>query len=186
MSVLDVFLILLGGVAVLWGAYRQFLGSLLSLLGLYMTLLVAGTVASLFGGAYGFGTEIVRSLWGEPGSIRLVEVGLFTVVGMGVFVALEVGNRIVFPHPSLPRLGLWDGLLGGLLGLVLSVALMAVVGNLWRQIALTSWRPYDLWIWVRHAHETSLVMPYVDPVLESVRGVLFPFALTGYPRVLMP
>lgn len=186
MSFLDLLLVLLGCVAVLWGTYRQFLGSLLSLSGLWVTLLVAGVVTSLFSGAYGFGSGIVRSLWGNPNSVRLVEVGWFTVIGIGVFAALEVGNRIVFPHPALPKLGLWDGLLGGLLGLVLGLAIMAVFSNLWRQVAVSSWRPYDLWIVVRRANDTSRIVPFIRPVFESVRDVLFPFALTGYPRVLMP
>ncbi len=186
MSLLDVSLVLLGAVAVLWGTYRQLLGTLLSLVGFYITLLIAGMLTSLLSGAYGVGTDIVRSLWGEATSIHLVEVALFTVLGIGFFAALEVGNRVLFPHPSLSRLGLWDGILGGALGLALAVALMAVFANLCRLTVLTPWQPYATWLVVRRAYDASVLAPVLEPVLQIVRGLLFPFAFMAYPRVLAP
>ncbi|HRU95733.1 MAG TPA: hypothetical protein P5195_10925, partial [Anaerolineae bacterium] len=81
MSLLDVLLVFLGAAGVLWGMYRQLLGTLLSLVGLYFTLLVAGMATSFLSGAYSVGTEIVQSLWGQPTSIRLIEVGLFAALG---------------------------------------------------------------------------------------------------------
>jgi len=186
MSLLDVLLVFLGAAGVLWGMYRQLLGTLLSLVGLYFTLLVAGMATSFLSGAYSVGTEIVQSLWGQPTSIRLIEVGLFAALGIGCFVALEVGNRYAFPNPALKGLGILDGVFGGILGLVLGVALMAVFSNLWRLVVLTSWQPYATWLFLRRAYDASLLAPWLKPALQALRTLLFPFALMGYPRVLTP
>ncbi len=186
MSLLDGILLVALCVGVLWGAYRQLLGTLLSLAGLYLALLVAGTLTSVLSGAYGVGTDIVRSLFGEATSIRLVEVGLFVILGFGAFIVLEIINRFVFPTLSLPKLGIWDGILGGILGLVLGIALMALLGNAWRQMVLTSWQPHDTWVLLRRAYDTSLLVPLLKPALAVLRDLLFPFAYMGYPRALLP
>lgn len=186
MSLLDALLLVVLCGGVLWGAYRQLLGTLLSLAGLYFSLLVAGLLASMLSGAYGVGADIVRSLFGEAASIRLVEVGLFVILGVGVFVVLEIISRFVFPTLSLPKLGLWDGILGGILGVILGIALMALLGNAWRQMVLTSWQPYNTWTLLRRAYDTSLLVPLLKPALAVLRDLLFPFAFLGYPRALLP
>lgn len=186
MSLLDGVLLVALCVGVLWGAYRQLLGTLLSLAGLYLALLVAGMLTSVLTSAYGVGANIVRSLFGEAASIRLVEVGLFVILAFGTFIVLEIISRFVFPTLSLPKLGLWDGILGGILGLVLGIALMALLGNAWRQLVLTSWQPYDTWLLLQRAYDTSLLAPLLKPVLAVLRDVLFPFAYMGYPRALLP
>jgi len=186
MSLLDGVLVVLVCVAVLWGTYRQLLGTLLSLAGFYFALLVAGMLTSVLTGMYGVGTDIVRSLWGQAASIRLVEVGLFAILVLGVFVVLELVNRFVFPTPSLPKLGIWDGIFGGILGLVLGIALITVLSNVVHQAVLTSWQPINTWSMVRRAYETSFLAPLLKPVLQVLREFLFPFAFMGYPRALLP
>lgn len=186
MTLLDGVLIFLGLVMILWGLYRQLVGTLLSYLTLYFTLLVAGILVGIIQETYGLGTRIVRSLWGEFPSFQVIEVGVFVLLALGIFVLLEVGNRFVFPNPGLPKLGLWDSVLGGVLGLGLAVALMAVSSNLWRLAVVISWRPLATWAVMRQAYDASLLVPLLRPVLQVVNTLLFPFALLGYPRVLTP
>lgn len=186
MSLLDGVLILLGMIAVLWGTYRQLLGTLLSFLSFYFTLLVAGALVGLMSDTYGVGARLVRSLWGEAASFRLIEVGLFILLGLGAFIALEVGNRFVFPNPGLAKLGIWDSVFGGILGALLGLALMAVSSNLWRLTVMASWQPWNTWAFMRRAYDASLLAPLMRSVLPVLNGLLFPFAFFGYPRVLLP
>lgn len=186
LSILDVLLVFSGLVLFAWGIYRQTVGMLLTWVCFWVSVVVAGAVVLMVGSAHGFGASIQQALWGNALSIRLLQVVLFLFLGMTVFVILHLLVHLVAPNPGIPKLGLGDNILGGLLGILLGIAWMALMGNLWRIAVSVSWRPYDLWQSMQIAYRGSFLVPYVRLALPAVGKLFFPFVFTGYPVVLIP
>jgi len=186
LSVLDVFLVL--GVLCLfaWGIYKQTVGMLLTWICFWIAVVLAGSVVLTLSGAYGLGMKIQRALWGGIPSLQLVQAVIFLVLGSGISFGLHLLVHYVFPNPGIPKLGIVDNVLGGVLGLGLAAVAMALLSNLWRIMVSVSWQPYWLWRAMWTAYEVSTLKFYLRPVLLFSNKLFFPFALMGYPIVLLP
>lgn len=186
LSLFDVLLVL-GGLALFaWGIYRQTVGMLLTWVCFWTAVVVAGAVVLMVESAHGFGASIQQALGGSVFSIRLLHVVSFLFLSTVTFVVLQVLVHVVAPNPGIPKLGLVDNALGGLLGLLLGIAWMTVTGNVWRVAVSVSWPPYTLWQAMQLAYRSSFLAPYLYWALPTVGKLFFPFIFTGYPLVLAP
>jgi hypothetical protein len=79
-----------------------------------------------------------------------------------------------------------DNVLGTLLGVVLGLALAAVICNSWGVIVADRWQPDRVWLTLRSAFETSALRPFMMRILLVYRQALFPFAGPGYPIFFIP
>lgn len=186
MSVLDGLLVVIGLGGLLWGSYRQTVGMLITWLGFYLSVIFAGTVVLFLGSTYGIGASLTRSLWGSPGSFRPIQAVIFLVLGMIFFVVYEVVSQMIFPNPGIPELGFLDNLLGGIFGVALGLAAMAILGNLWRVAVSGSWQPHDLWTSLNTIYRASILPPHLRPVLVIFNKTLLPFLVFQFPVVLVP
>ena len=186
MSALDGLLVVIGLGGLLWGSYRQTVGMLITWLGFYLSVIFAGAVVLLLGSTYGVGANLARSLWGRPGSFRPIQVAIFLALGTIFFVVYEVVSRMIFPTPGIPELGFLDNLLGGIIGGVLGLVMMALLGNLWRVAVTTSWQPYDLWASMNATYRVSILPHQLRPVLVIFNKTLLPFLVFRFPAVLVP
>lgn len=183
LGVLDVFMILLWVVAVTWGLYRHTIGTLVSWGGLYIALILAGLLDLMVSGAHSFGMKIVLALWGTEQSIRLLEVIVFAVVSVGVFVIYHLIIHLA-QEESYPEFGLLDSLLGGLLGALLGLVIIALLGNLWRLAVSVSWQPYNLRQGMLANYQSSVLAPLLRQLLQIFNKSLLPFFFFRLPPVL--
>ncbi len=185
LTVLDVFLFLIGAAFLAWGVYRQSFGMAITWFGFYISVILGGLVALFIAGANDFGMTIVGWLGGSARSISLVELAFFSATFLGSFVIYHLLFALAFKGEAYPSFGLIDGILGGVMGLVLSVFFGAVFVNVWRLLASVAWQPENLRQSMYAAYHASMLRVYLLPVLRTFNQFL-PFSLTNPPLPLSP
>ncbi len=182
---LDFIWIMFLALAVTWGVMRQTVGMLLTLAGFWVAVTLAGVVNLLLSGAQGMGVRITRALGSTSGSIRLLQVVLFTFVGLGVLAVYHWMLQLSLEQDqSYPAFGVVDNILGGLLGAVFGVLFVAVATNVLRLSVSVPGLPYGMAQTIRTLYQTSYLAPYLLRLLAVFRPVFFIFLATGYPTPL--
>ncbi|HEY89697.1 MAG TPA: hypothetical protein G4N98_08205 [Thermoflexia bacterium] len=186
LGVLDVFMILLWLAVVIWGLSRQTIGTLISGGGFYLALILAGTLDLTISRAHSFGMKTVLALWGTTRSIRLLEVIIFSMVSGGVFVIYHLIFYLAQEERSYPEFGIIDNILGGVLGALLGLVMVALFANLWWLAASVPWSPYNLQQGMLASYQASLLAPQLRGVLRIFNRTLLPFFFYQHPPVFFP
>jgi hypothetical protein len=182
---LDFIWIVFLALTVTWGVMRQTVGMLLTLAGFWIAVTLAGVVNLLLSGAQGLGMRIMRALGSTSGSIRLLQVILFTVVSLGVLAIYHWMLQLSLEQDqSYPAFGVVDNILGGLLGAVFGVLFVAVATNVLRLSVSVPGLPYGMAQTIRTLYQTSYLAPYLLRLLAAFRPIFFIFLATGYPTPL--
>lgn len=183
LSMLDVFVFMILAASIAWGVYRQTVGMIVSWFGFYLAVLLAGLVDLIISGSQGLGIRIVRSLGGSGESTTMLRIGFFFVVMLGTWIIYHLMFQLAFEKEPFPSFGLFDGILGGLLGLGLGLVASAVLVNLWRVTVGAAWQPMDLWQRMYNTYYTSLLPTYLRSTLRVLNRFL-PFFSANRPLPL--
>ncbi len=182
----DVLLIIVGVLVIMFGMYRRTLGMLLTWLGFYLTVFLAGTVVLVVGGAHGIGVSLAEDLWGAGDTIYLFEAALFAIIFVSVLIIFHLVAPLMFKDTTLPKLGALDYVLGGLLGCGLAFVMLAMLANVWRVAVSVPWQPQQTWASMRAMSDSSWFVHYLRPILSGYMKIQLPFMFFGYPTVLRP
>jgi hypothetical protein len=185
--VLDIFLLLVAvGVIALASAEGVVRASIL-LLCFYMLCVVIGLMI--------LGFDIVTSLTdlivGSIGSGGAVNRKLYqSTIFLGLLIPLTglayALSHITFKDTQLTKLKWGDNILGTLVGVLTAILVMALLCNTWGVIVSERWRPQRTWQRMWYEYQTSFLRPWLNRVLVTYRGFVFPFEIRAYPVFFIP
>jgi hypothetical protein len=136
-------------------------------------------------GAQGLGMRIMVVMGSSSGSIRLLQIILFTVVGLGTLAIYHWMLQLSLEQDqSYPAFGIVDNVLGGLLGAVFGVLFVSVATNVLRLSMGAPGISYRMAQTIRTLYQTSYLAPYLLRLLTAFRPIFFIFLATGYPTPL--
>jgi membrane protein required for colicin V production len=115
MNWLDIVLLVILGLATLWGLRRGLIGVVIPLVGLVVGIVLAGV----------FYASIAEGIFNSEAAIA--KVAGFLIVLIAVMVAASLVSKVLTGMVSLVMLGWANRLAGGALGLVLSGVLLGAV-----------------------------------------------------------
>ncbi|NBD35242.1 MAG: hypothetical protein GVY30_04495 [Chloroflexi bacterium] len=186
MTILDIFLIVVGLVILVFSTIKGLLRTLMMIFGFYLATLGAGFLT--------LSTDIIQSLMAgvaetfgaAPPKLNLSQTFVFGIVGVLLFVILYFVSKLAFEDTTLKKLGYFDNAFGLLAGGGLAILVLAVLCNTWGVVVSQQWDPPGTWQAMRTAYVTSNFRPFLHQVLRVYAQLLFQFRLTGYPPFFVP
>jgi hypothetical protein len=184
--VLDILLLIIVAAIIALAAAEGLARSLVMLFGFYLLSLLLGIVIVAFNIAEALNNLIIRSMGNQARSTVLYQGLIFLGLLIPAFVIAVIISHYAVSREGESRLQWLDNVLGTLVGVGLGLVFAAVVCNTWGVMVSTRWRPFDTWIAMRLAYDSSFFRPFMLNVLNVYRKLLFPFALSGYPIFFIP
>ncbi|MBN1260610.1 MAG: CvpA family protein [Anaerolineae bacterium] len=177
MNPIDLLFVLLGLMIVVFAVLQRFIRTILMLVGAYIAALSSGLLyrpAAFRLEAIGQG-----SAWFEGIMFML----LFLIVFMVFFIITKVG----YPDTSLPKLGFFDQVLGGILGIVVALIVLAVLYNGLGVMVERQWMPYATYANISAVRSSAALGPVFRTVMQFLGYAYFPFFFSvGFPPALVP
>ncbi|MGC9521930.1 MAG: CvpA family protein [Anaerolineae bacterium] len=184
--VLDILLLLLIVGIVAFSAAEGLARSALMVVGFYILCILLGMVLVAFDVAEALVGTVTNSITGGPTAPSFYQGLVFIGLLIPSFIILVILSHIAFRETGIAALGWLDSALATLLGALLGLAAAAVICNTWGVVVSTRWQPDRTWVALRLVWETSVLRPFMMDVLRTYRGLLFPFAMSGYPIFFIP
>lgn len=183
--ILDILLVVIIALVIALAAAEGLARSLVMLIGFYLLSMLLGMLIVGFNVAQVLANAVLRSI-GGPQSPFFYQGFIFLALLIPGFILLLILGHIALEDATIKGLGWIDNLLGTLVGVALALVFAAVICNTWGVIVAQQWRPFNTWIALRLAYDTSVLRPYMMNILRFYRGLLFPFSVSGYPIFYVP
>lgn len=183
---LDILLLLLIVGIIAFAAAEGLVRSVIMILGFYILSILLGMILVGFDLAEALVRTVTSSIAGGPAAPSFYQGLVFIGLMIPSFIILVILSHIAFQDTTVAALGWLDNALGTLIGVFLALAVGAVFCNAWGVVVSTRWQPDDTWRALRLVWETSVLRPYMMSILSTYRGLLFPFAMSGYPVFFIP
>lgn len=183
--VLDILLILVIVIVIALTAMEGLVRSAFMLFAFYLLTILVGMLIAGLNLAQALGDAVISALGNGPRTPTFYQGIMFIgVLLVGWFITV-VMTRMALQDAKIQMLGWGDNVLGTLVGVILALALAAVVCNSWGVIVADRWQPDRTWLAMRLAFEGSALRPFMMRILLIYRRALFPFA-SGYPIFFTP
>jgi hypothetical protein len=182
MTILDGFLILIGITIVLLCAMEGLLRSFILLLSFYFIVSGAGAM-TLATNAFRNAIVAISRAGGGTGvpNLTIAKTIAFAGVAFPLFILAYILSRMVFPETELPKLKVFDNILGLLVGVILALIVMGVIYGTWGTAVSVQWGNRQAWNTMKVAHVYARLRPMMQQVLAYFRPILLLFRFTQYP-----
>ena len=184
--VLDIILLVVGAGIIALAAAEGFVRALMLLFGFYLSSIAVGMLILGFDLVTSLTDIILGSVGGSGVNPVLYQPVIFLGLLIPAFILTYILSHIAFRDTQLTRLRWVDNLLGTLVGALLAVLLMAILCNTWGVLVSERWQPAQTWRQMFTHYHTSALRPWLNRVLVTYRGAVFPFQVRTYPVFFIP
>ena len=184
--ILDILLMLIIVGLVAFCTSEGLIRSAAILFGFYILCILVGMLVVALNLAQILGDVVIGALGNGPRTPVFYQGLIFVLILMPAWLIVAVIIRMSLENASIKILSWGDNVLGALVGVVLALAVAAVICNSWGVVVSQHWPPDRVWFPLRVAFESSALKPYMMNVLLAYRRALFPFAGPGYPIFFVP
>ena len=184
--VLDILLILVIVLIIAITAMEGLVRSAFMLFSFYLLTMFVGMLIAGLNLAQILGDTVISALGNAPTTPTFYQGLMFLGLLVVAWFVSVVIIRTALQDTAIKALAWGDNVLGTLLGVILALALAAVICNAWGVVVSERWQPDRTWLALRMAFETSALRPFMMRALLVYRQALFPFAGVGYPVFFVP
>ena len=184
--ILDILLILVIVLIIAVTAMEGLVRSAFMLFSFYLLTMFVGMLIAGLNVAQILGDTVISALGNGPSTPTFYQGLMFLGVLIVAWFISVVMIRMALQDTAIKALAWGDNVLGTLLGVILALALAAVICNAWGVIVADRWQPDGAWVTLRMAFERSALRPFMMRILLVYRQALFPFSGPGYPVFFVP
>jgi hypothetical protein len=183
---LDVFLLLVAVGVIALAAAEGVVRAFFLLLSFYMLCVVIGMMILGFDIVSNLTDAIIGSISQGAVNRKLYQSTIFLGLLIPLTVLAYALSHITFKETQLTKLQWGDNVLGTFVGALTAILIMAILCNTWGVLVSERWQPQRTWrtMWIEY--QTSILRPWLNRVLVTYRGFVFPFEVRAYPVFFIP
>jgi len=181
MTILDGVLIMFGVLVIILCTMDGFLRSITTLVSFYLITTVTGLLTLATDMLHNIARALTELVGGRVPSMVTTQTVIFAVLTVPLFVGAYFIGKVIFRETTLPKLKVFDNILGAIVGIVLALLIMAVIYNTWGFAVSVRWSNVQSWYTMRAAYVGSFLRPYLRDTLLTFRPLYFLFSTIDYP-----
>jgi hypothetical protein len=181
MTILDGILILLGVIVIILCTMDGFLRAAVTLVSLYLITTATGLLTLATDMLHGIARALVSVTGGLVPNMTITQTMIFIVLTVPLFIGAYFVGKALFRDTTLPKLQVFDNILGAIVGIVLALFIMALIYNTWGVAVSVRWRDVQTWNSMRMAYFGSFLRPYLREILSTFRPLFLMFQFIEYP-----
>lgn len=184
--ILDIFLLLVAVGVIALASSEGVVRAFMLLLCFYMLCVVIGLMILGFDIVTSLTDVIIGSISQGAVNRKLYQSTIFLGLLIPFTTLAYVLTHITFKDTQLTKLKWGDNILGTFVGGLAAILIMAILCNTWGVIVSERWRPQRTWQKMWYEYQTSFLRPWLNRVLVTYRGFVFPFEVRAYPVFFIP
>ena len=181
MTILDGILVLLGVIVIILCTMDGFLRSVVTLVSFYLITTATGLITMATNMLHGIARALADVTGGRVPGMVLTQTIIFAVLTVPLFVGAYFVGKALFRETTLPKLQVLDNILGAIVGIVVALAIMALIYNTWGVAISVRWQNVQAWHSMRMAYFGSFLRPYLREILLTYRPLYLMFSFMEYP-----
>lgn len=181
MTILDGVLIVLGVLVIILCTMDGLLRSITTLVSFYLITTATGLLTLATDMLHNVARALTDLVGGRIPSMVTTQTVIFAGLTVPLFVGSYFIGKVIFRETTLPKLKVFDNILGAIVGIVLALLLMAVIYNTWGFAVSVRWANVQAWYTMRVAYVGSFLRPYLRETLLVFRPLYLLFRSIDYP-----
>lgn len=181
MTILDGLLVLLGLIVIILCTMDGFLRSVVTLVSLYLITTATGLLTLATDMLHGVARALAEVVGGRVPNMVMTQTVIFVVLTVPLFIGAYFIGKMLFRDTALPKLQVFDNILGAIVGIVLALIIMALIYNTWGVAISVRWQNVQTWNSMRMAYFGSFLRPYLRETLITFRSLFVMFSFLEYP-----